>query len=109
MRDNRSEESAQAETVEEEDPMVEEAKEDDEEPMDDRSPLPQDTGPQRPVRSRRAPDLLEPTMKGQSHGSSRQQHLHIPEELTVEYDEDIARYAVMLLLTLQHGGKIKFK
>ena len=56
------------------------------------------------------PELLEPTMKGQTHGSSRlQQHLQVPEEQAVEYDDNIASYAVMLLQTLQHGGKIKFK
>ena len=108
LRDDRSQDSVQAETVVE----AEDEDEDEEEmePMDDRITLPQDTGSQRPVRKRKAPELLQPTMKGQSHGSSRlQQHLHVPEEQAVEYDKDIARYAVMLLLTLQHGGKIKFK
>ena len=48
-------------------------------------------------------------MKVQTYGSSRQQHLHIPEEQAVKYKEDIARYAAMLLLSLQNGAKIKFK
>ena len=114
VRGNRNGESVQAETVEEDDPIEEEEEDDNDdesqdEPMDDRLPLPQDTRPQRPTRSRKAPEMLEPTMKGQTHGSSRQQHLFIPEEQAVEYDKDIARYAAMLLLSLQHGAKIKFK
>ena len=52
LRDDRSEESVQAETVDEEE------EEEEMEPMDDRIPLPQDTGSQRLVRKRKAPELL---------------------------------------------------
>ena len=92
VRDDRSGGSVQEDK--EEDP-IEEA------PMDDRIPLPPERPQvQRPTRTRRAPEILQPTMKGQTHGSTRQQHLHIPEEQAVEYDEDIARYAAMLLQSL---------
>ena len=71
--------------------------------------LPQEDRPQRPTRTRRAPEILQPTMKGQTHSSSRQQHLHVSEEQAIEYDDDIAQYAAMLLQSLQEGVKVKSK
>ena len=105
VRDDRNGGSVQED---EEDPIEEE--EEEEAPMDDRIPLPPERPQvQRPTRTRRAPEILQPTMKGQTHGSTRQQHLHIPEEQAVEYDEDIARYATMLLQSLQDGVKFESK
>ena len=61
LRDDCSQDSVQAETVVEDDDEEEEM-----EPMDDRVPLPQDTGSQRPVRKRKAPELLQPTKIGRA-------------------------------------------
>ena len=120
MRDDRSGGSVQ-EDLKEQDPVDEDPIEEDpieqdldveeeDEPMDDRIPLPPERPQvQRPTRTRRAPEILQPTMKGQTHGSTRQQHLHIPEGQAVEYDEDIARYAAVLLQSLQDGVKVKSK
>ena len=80
----------------------EEDEQDDEEEPDEGIPEIENEPLRRSTRTRTAPEVLEPTMRGQIHGSrSNHQHLQVPEVEATEYDEDIARYAVSLLQALK--------
>ena len=75
---------------------------DDEDSVQDENPPPlveQDKVPQRQSRrTRQPPQLLNPSMKGQSY---EQQHLIIHEDEVMPYTPEMAQYAVNLLTTLK--------
>ena len=69
------------------------------EELDHEDPAPVLSEPElrRSSRERTAPAMLSPRMTGQLHGNTFHNHLHTESVEPTEYDEDIAKYAAMLL------------
>jgi len=58
--------------------------------------------PRRSGRVTKPPTLLEPSMKGRSHGDVQYQHLIVEDSEATEYEPEIAQYAANLMTVLRH-------